>query len=152
MCGIAGLIWQDARRPGDGAAALRMARELAHRGPDGEGVEVVGPAALAHRRLSIVDLSPAGRQPLSSEDGSVWVTFNGEIYNFEELRAELAAKGHAFRSRTDTECLVHLYEELGDEMVSRLRGMFAFAIWDAKKRRLLAARDRLGKKPFHYRE
>ena len=152
MCGIAGIIWQDARRPGDGAQAQSMARALAHRGPDGEGVEVLGPAALAHRRLAIVDLSPAGRNPLSNEDGSVWVTFNGEIYNFQELRGELLAKGHVFRSRTDTECLVHLYEELGEDMVPRLRGMFAFAIWDVKKRKLLAARDRLGKKPFHYRE
>jgi asparagine synthase (glutamine-hydrolysing) len=152
MCGIAGIVWQDPSRAGDREAATRMARALAHRGPDGEGVEVLGPAALAHRRLSIVDLSPAGRQPLSNEDGSVWVTFNGEVYNFEELRAELLAKGHAFRSRTDTECLVHLYEELGEEMVPRLRGMFAFAIWDRRKQRLLAARDRLGKKPFHYRE
>src|SRR5581483_1685751 len=152
MCGIAGVIWHDASRPGDGALARAMARALAHRGPDGEGVEVLGPAALAHRRLSIVDLSPAGRQPLSNEDASVWVTFNGEVYNFEELRAELVAKGHAFRSRTDTECLVHLYEELGEAMVPRLRGMFSFAIWDTKRRRLLAARDRLGKKPFHYRD
>src|SRR5947209_3943774 len=117
MCGIAGIIWQDARRPGDGAAALHMARALAHRGPDGEGMEVLGPAALAHRRLSIVDLSPAGRNPLPNEDRSVWITFNGEVYNFAELRDELVAKGHVFRSRTDTECLVHLYEELGEEMV-----------------------------------
>ncbi len=152
MCGIAGVIWHDSARPGDGALARSMARALAHRGPDGEGVEVLGPAALAHRRLSIVDLSPLGKQPMSNEDGTVWVTFNGEVYNFEELRAELVAKGHVFRSRTDTECLVHLYEELGDEMVPRLRGMFAFAIWDTKRQRLLAARDRLGKKPLHYRD
>jgi asparagine synthase (glutamine-hydrolysing) len=129
-----------------------MTRALAHRGPDGEGVEILGPAALGHRRLSIIDLSPAGRQPLSNEDGSVWITFNGEIYNFHELRAFLEAKGHVFRSRTDTECLVHLYEEEGEELVARLRGMFAFAIWDAKRRRLLLARDRAGEKPLHYRD
>lgn len=152
MCGIAGIVWQDASRPADVAAARLMARELRHRGPDAEGVEAIGPAALAHRRLSIVDLSPLGRQPMANEDGSVWVTFNGEVYNFEDLRDELVAKGHRFRSRTDTECLVHLWEELGEGMLARLRGMFAFAIWDAKRRRLFAARDRLGKKPFHYRE
>jgi asparagine synthase (glutamine-hydrolysing) len=152
MCGIAGVISQDPRRPADLAAARRMADALAHRGPDASGAEAIGPAALAHRRLSILDLSAAGKQPLANEDGSVWVTFNGEIYNFEELRAELLARGHVFRSRTDTETLVHLYEESGEAMLERLRGMFAFAIWDARRSRLFAARDRLGKKPFHYRE
>src|SRR3954453_13154149 len=130
MCGIAGVIWHEASRPGDGDLARSMARALAHRGPDGGGGLVLGPAALAHRRLAIVDLSPAGRQPLSNEDGTVWVTFNGEIYNFEELRPDLEARGHRFRSRTDTECLVHLWEEHGEGMLERLRGMFAFAIWD----------------------
>jgi len=129
-----------------------MTRALAHRGPDGEGVEVLGPAALGHRRLSIIDLSPAGKQPLSNEDGTVWVTFNGEIYNFREIRAFLEQKGHTFRSRTDTECLVHLYEEEGEDLVLRLRGMFAFAIWDTKRRRLVLARDRAGEKPLHYRD
>src|SRR5262249_13041446 len=129
MCGIAGKVWRDLSRPGDEGAVRAMTRALAHRGPDGEGIEVLGPAALGHRRLSIIDLSPAGRQPLSNEDGSFWITFNGEIYNFHELRAHLEAKGHAFRSKTDTECLVHLYEEEGEELVQRLRGMFAFAIW-----------------------
>ena len=151
MCGIAGLIWQDPLRPGDAAAARAMTRALAHRGPDGEGVRVVGPAALGHRRLSIIDLSPAGAQPLCNEDETVWVVFNGEIYNFEELRAGLEAKGHRFRSRTDTEVLVHLWEEHGPDLVTRLRGMFAFALWDARQGRLLLARDRGGQKPLHWR-
>jgi asparagine synthase (glutamine-hydrolysing) len=151
MCGIAGLIWQDPSRPGDARAARAMARALAHRGPDGEGVEVLGPAALAHRRLSIIDLSPAGAQPMANEDRTVWVVFNGEIYGFESLRAGLEARGHTFRSRTDSEVLVHLWEERGAAMVEELRGMFAFALWDARQGRLLLARDRAGKKPLHYR-
>ena len=152
MCGIAGKVWRDLARPGDEGAVRAMTRALAHRGPDGEGVEVLGPAALGHRRLSIIDLSPAGRQPLSNEDGTVWVTFNGEIYNFHEIRAFLEQKGHRFRSRTDTECLVHLYEEEGEDLVLRLRGMFAFALWDTQRRRLVLARDRAGEKPLHYRD
>ena len=150
MCGIAGIIWQDPSRPGDLAAATRMARALAHRGPDGEGVEVLGPAALAHRRLSIVDLSPNGRQPLSNEDGTIWITYNGEVYNHLDLRRELEARGHVFRTRSDTEAIVHAYEEWGLACVERLRGMFAFAIWDAPRRRLVLARDRLGIKPIYY--
>jgi asparagine synthase (glutamine-hydrolysing) len=151
MCGIAGIVWQDPARPGDAAAARAMVAALTHRGPDGEGVEVLGPAALGHRRLSIIDVSEAGRQPLSNEDGTVWLTFNGEIYNYRELRAGLEARGHTFRSQTDSEVLVHLYEEKGAELVHDLVGMFAFAIWDVTRQRLLLARDRAGQKPLHVR-
>src|SRR5438552_6975525 len=127
-----------------------MGRALEHRGPDGEGALAIGPAALAHRRLSIVDLSPAGRQPMSNEDGTVWITFNGEIYNHARLRKELEEKGHTYRSRTDTETLVHLYEEEGADFVRRLEGMFALAIWDARQGELLLVRDRIGVKPLYY--
>lgn len=151
MCGIAGLVWQDRARPGDGGAARAMARALAHRGPDGEGVEVVGPAALGHRRLAVIDLSPAGAQPMPNEDGSVWVVFNGELYDFQAQRDRLEGRGHRFRSRTDSEVIVHLYEEHGADLVEHLRGMFAFALWDARAGRLLLARDRAGEKPLHYR-
>jgi asparagine synthase (glutamine-hydrolysing) len=151
MCGIAGVIWQDPSRPAERAVIAPMVAAIAHRGPDGEGIELLGPAALGHRRLSIIDLSEDGRQPMSNEDGTVWVVLNGEIYNFAALREELEAKGHRFRSRTDTEVLVHLYEEEGPELVRRLRGMFAFAIWDTTRGKLLLARDRAGQKPLHYR-
>lgn len=126
-----------------------MARTLAHRGPDDEGVHLGERVALGNRRLEILDLQ-RGRQPLSNEDGTVWVTFNGEIYNFLELRRELEVAGHHFRTRTDTEVLVHLYEEEGENLVHRLRGMFAFAIWDERRDVLFAARDRFGQKPFFY--
>ena len=149
MCGIAGKVNLDGR-PVDTGRLAAMARALAHRGPDDEGVYADGPVGLAHRRLSIVDLSPAGHQPMSDADGRLWVTFNGEIYNFQELRAELQARGYRFRSRTDTEVLLYLYAEYGVECLSKLRGFFAFALWDAPRRRLFAARDRLGKKPFYY--
>ena len=151
MCGIAGVVWQDRARPAERAVIAPMVAALAHRGPDGEGIELLGPAALGHRRLSIIDLSPDGRQPMSNEDGTVWVVLNGEIYNFAELRRELQGRGHVFRSKTDTEVLVHLYEEQGAELVQRLRGMFAFAIWDTRAQRLLLVRDRAGQKPLHYR-
>jgi len=136
----------------------RMSSVLSHRGPDDEGVYVaVGKdreartrVGLGHRRLSIIDLSDAGHQPMSNEDGSVWIVMNGEIYNFMELRDLLIQKGHRFKSRTDTEVLLHLYEEKGSDCLKYLRGMFAFAIWDEKAARLFAARDRIGKKPFYY--
>ena len=119
------------------------------RGPDGAGLHADGRAALAHRRLSIVDLA-AGHQPLANEDGSIWIVFNGEIYNHAQLRDELSAAGHRYRSRCDTETIVHAYEQWGDACVERFRGMFAFAIWDRTKRRLLLARDRLGIKPLYW--
>ena len=127
-----------------------MARALAHRGPDNEGFATDGPMVLGHRRLSIIDLSPSGRQPMANEDGSVLAVVNGEFYNFQNLRGRLEANGHRFRSHSDSEILVHLYEERGDALLDDLRGMFAFAVWDSRRRRLLLARDRLGKKPLYW--
>ncbi|HEU5443110.1 MAG TPA: asparagine synthase (glutamine-hydrolyzing), partial [Steroidobacteraceae bacterium] len=127
-----------------------MKARLVHRGPDDHGSYVAEGVSLGHRRLSIVDLSEAGRQPLSNEDGTVWITFNGEIYNHLELRTRLQARGHVFRSRTDTEAIVHAYEEYGLDFASHLTGMFALAIWDGPRRRLVLARDRLGLKPLYY--
>lgn len=128
-----------------------MGAALAHRGPDGEGCFVEGAAALGHRRLSIIDLE-TGAQPMANEDGSLVIVFNGEIYNFLELRPELERRGHVFRTRSDTEVLLHLYEEHGEAMAERLNGMFAFAIWDRRGQRLFLARDRFGKKPLYYLE
>jgi len=149
MCGICGKV---AFAGGDVEpdALRRMCSALVHRGPDAEGIRITGAAGLAQRRLSIIDLTPAAVAPLSNEDGTIWVTLNGEIYNFRELRAELSARGHTFRTASDTEVIVHLYEELGVDCLARLTGMFAFAIWDARQQRLFAARDRLGKKPLFY--
>jgi len=151
MCGIAGLLLPAS--PAEALpAARRMARLLAHRGPDDEGFHQepsIG-LALAHRRLAILDLSPAGHQPMWNEDRTVALVFNGELYNFAGLRKELLAAGHTFTSRTDSEVLVHGYEEWGDAVVDRLAGMFAFAIWDARKARLFLARDPLGIKPLYY--
>ncbi|MHB8974338.1 MAG: asparagine synthase (glutamine-hydrolyzing) [Pirellulaceae bacterium] len=148
MCGIAGLFYADRFRPVDPVVLKAMADAIAHRGPDAEGFFRGDGIGLAHRRLSIIDLSSGG-QPMGNEDDSIQVVFNGEIYNFQQLRDELIAKGHRFRTRSDTEVLVHLYEELGEELVTRLRGMFAFAIWDARRRRLMLARDRIGLKPLY---
>ncbi|HUJ25469.1 MAG TPA: asparagine synthase (glutamine-hydrolyzing), partial [Myxococcales bacterium] len=149
MCGISGFVNRD-QRPADEALLERMTSVIAHRGPDGSGHFVSGPCALGHRRLSIIDLSQNGAQPMHNEDGSVTITFNGEIYNYLALRDELLARGHQFRSRCDTEVLVHGYEEWGEALPERLLGMFAFAIWDARRQRLFLARDRLGKKPVYY--
>jgi asparagine synthase (glutamine-hydrolysing) len=152
MCGIAGILYADRQGPVDPAALKAMADAVAHRGPDAEGFLVEPGLGLAHRRLSIIDLA-GGDQPIGNEDGSVQVVFNGEIYNYRELRAGLEARGHRFRTRSDTEVLVHLYEEVGDRLVDRLRGMFAFALWDRGARRLVLARDRLGIKPLYvYRD
>ena len=149
MCGIAGII-DPTGRDLDPSWIAAMTSRLAPRGPDGEGSWSAPGVALGHRRLAVIDLSDAAAQPLGNEDGSVQVVFNGEIYNFQELREELAGRGHVFRSRSDTEVLVHGYEEWGDDLLLRIDGMFAFAIWDASQRRLLAGRDRMGKKPFYF--
>jgi asparagine synthase (glutamine-hydrolysing) len=150
MCGLVGLVQAD--RPVDAGMFERMRDTLVHRGPDDAGSAYfdTGRIALGHRRLSFLDLSAHGRQPLSNEDGSVWVVFNGEIYNFLELREELLHAGHAFSSSTDTEVLVHGYEAWGEGLVSRLKGMFAFAILDLPRRRLFLARDRFGIKPLYW--
>ena len=149
MCGFTGIVGPAADRT---ATLARMTAAIHHRGPDDHGTFEDAGCALGHRRLSIIDLSAAGRQPMTNEDGTVQLAFNGEIYNFQELRHDLVARGHTFRSRTDTEVLVHLYEERGDAMVEALRGMFAFALWDAPRRRLLLARDHFGQKPLFYAE
>src|SRR6185503_16280340 len=127
----------------------RMRDVLRHRGPDGAGLYVSDGVGLAHRRLSIVDVA-GGHQPMANEDQSVWISFNGEIYNHAELRPGLEARGHRYKTRSDTETILHLYEELGERCVERLSGMFAFAIWDENRRLLLLARDRLGIKPLYY--
>eukprot|EP00913_Durusdinium_trenchii_P028312 g26540.t1 len=150
MCGIAGAAWTAQGEPVDEAVVERMIAAIAHRGPDDSGTYLAPGVALGQRRLSIIDLD-GGHQPLSNEDGTVWITFNGEIYNYQTLQSELEARGHRFQTSSDTECIVHLYEEFGDDCISRLRGMFAFAIWDTRRRRLLLARDRLGQKPLFYR-
>jgi len=149
VCGICGKL--DFDRSSSIAPGLlkSMADAIYHRGPDDEGYYVSGPVGLGFRRLSIIDLS-TGHQPLSNEDGSVWIVFNGEIYNYQELREFLRAKGHIFKTQTDTEVIVHLYEELGEQCVEKLRGMFAFAIWDNRRSTLLLARDRVGIKPLYY--
>ncbi len=149
MCGIAGFVSVDGLDQHAQSRALRMREVISHRGPDEAGLHCDSHAALAHRRLSIVDLS-SGQQPLANEDGSVWVIFNGEIYNHHEVRKELEAHGHSYRTKSDTETIVHAYEQWGEDCVHRFRGMFAFAIWDAPKRRLLLVRDRLGVKPLYW--
>lgn len=176
MCGITGAAWTAAVLPLDFAILGRMTSAIAHRGPDDAGYyhSAIAPdravrdlselalrqaespvtpgpgAALAHRRLSIIDLA-GGHQPLSNEDGSIWITFNGEIYNYRELQAALEQQGHRFRTSSDTETIVHLYEQYGTDCVRHLRGMFAFAVWDDTRKQLFVARDRLGKKPLVYR-
>jgi asparagine synthase (glutamine-hydrolysing) len=152
MCGIAGVLYADPARPVSPGILEAMGQAIAHRGPDGAGYLHEPGLGLVHRRLSIIDID-GGAQPLGNEDGSIQVVFNGEIYNFQDLRRRLEAKGHVFRTRSDTEVLVHLYEEEGSGLVDNLRGMYAFALWDRPNRRLLLARDRLGIKPFYiYRD
>jgi asparagine synthase (glutamine-hydrolysing) len=150
MCGIAGKLYFDRERAVDPALLTRMHQVLAHRGPDDSGIYHDGPVGLAHRRLAIIDLSPGGHQPMASADGRVWIVFNGEIYNFLELRAELERQGVRFRSRSDTEVILALYDRDGVDFVRALRGMFALALWDGRTRRLVLARDRAGKKPLLY--
>ena len=148
MCGICGILSFDGTPVSD-AELLSMSSALVHRGPDGSGLMNFGAAGIAHRRLSIIDLA-GGAQPLSNEDGTAWITFNGEIYNFREIRKKLESEGHVYKTTCDTESIVHLYEKYGAACVEHLNGMFAFAIFDTKKRMLLLARDRLGQKPLCY--
>ena len=150
MCGIVGKLNFDPAYPVAPETVARMAATLRHRGPDDDGSYVCGNVGLGHRRLSIIDLSERGRNPMCNEDGSIWIVFNGEIYNFLELRPHLEERGHQFRSNTDTEVILHLYEECGSAFVEQLRGMFALAIWDSRRAQLTLARDRLGVKPLHY--
>ncbi|HJZ74998.1 MAG TPA: asparagine synthase (glutamine-hydrolyzing) [Vicinamibacterales bacterium] len=149
MCGVAGKFNFDHGRPIDRTRLQAMTSVIAHRGPDADGFHIGDGIGLGHRRLSIIDLS-TGDQPLTNEDGTIWVIFNGEIYNFAELRAELQAHGHRFRTQSDTEVIVHGYEQWGDAAVDRFRGMFAIALWDQPRRRLLLVRDRLGVKPLYF--
>lgn len=150
MCGIAGIFDPSGRQAVEAPVLDRMTDCLAHRGPDDRGTWIDGPVGLGHRRLSIIDLSAAGHQPLFNAEGTVAIVFNGEIYNFQALMAELRGRGYAFRSRSDTEVIVHAWSEWGEECVDRLRGMFAFAIWDRTRRTLFLARDRVGIKPLYY--
>ncbi|HEY2150034.1 MAG TPA: asparagine synthase (glutamine-hydrolyzing) [Vicinamibacterales bacterium] len=149
MCGIAGQFNFDPAQPVDRERVEAMTSIVMHRGPDAGGIFVGAGIGLGHRRLSIIDLS-SGDQPMTNEDRTIWVVFNGEIYNFADIRAELECFGHRFRTHTDTEVIVHGYEQWGDRVVDRFRGMFAFGLWDSRKHRLLLVRDRLGVKPLHY--
>jgi asparagine synthase (glutamine-hydrolysing) len=149
MCGIAGMVQSEPDGAVNVARIHRMCEAIVHRGPDDEGILIKAGVGLGMRRLSIIDIA-GGHQPVCNEDKSVWIVFNGEIYNFLELRQELELRGHRFSTRSDTETIVHLYEEHGADCVDKLRGMFAFALYDESKSKLLLARDRLGKKPLHY--
>ncbi len=149
MCGISGIVDLVGERPIDEALVRRMNGAIAHRGPDGDGFHFEPGVGIGHRRLSIIDLE-GGRQPLYNEDGTVLVSYNGEIFNFQEVEHELIARGHRFRTRCDTEVLVHAWEEWGEESVRRFNGMFAYAIWDRNRKQLFLVRDRLGVKPLHY--
>ncbi|HXT59146.1 MAG TPA: asparagine synthetase B, partial [Pirellulales bacterium] len=162
MCGITGAVWTDAGKPIERETLQRMTDVLAHRGPDDEGVYqsdlaahtyagALAGVALGFRRLSIIDVA-TGAQPLANEDGSIWVVFNGEIYNYLTLRKRLQGSGHQFRTAGDAETLVHLYEDEGLDFLRHIEGMFALALWDANHRQLILARDRLGKKPLVYRQ
>jgi len=149
MCGIAGQYCFDGREP-DRELLARMSEQLIHRGPDGVGTEIRGCMGLVHRRLAIIDLSEDGLQPMTNEDKTLWLVYNGEIYNYVELRVELIKKGHHFHSQSDTEVILHAYEEWGTGCLQRFNGMWAFALWDEKAQQLFCARDRFGIKPFYY--
>jgi asparagine synthase (glutamine-hydrolysing) len=149
MCGICGIFEPEAQSTPDPLVLKSMTQALRHRGPDDEGYYFEQGLALGHRRLSIIDLE-GGHQPLPNEDRSIWIAFNGEIYNFDELNRQYLSSGHRLSTKSDTETIVHLYEELGESFFGELRGMFAIALWDARKRKLLLARDRVGKKPLFY--
>ena len=150
MCGICGIVIPDSSsRSIDESAFTRLRDTLAHRGPDGFGTFMDRGIALGHRRLSIVDLA-AGHQPISNESDTSWIVFNGEMYNHADVRERLESAGHVYKTRSDTETILHAYEQWGDACVEHLRGMFAFAIWDTRLRRLLLVRDRLGVKPVYW--
>ncbi|MGE5249159.1 MAG: asparagine synthase (glutamine-hydrolyzing) [Bacteroidota bacterium] len=148
MCGICGISYSDRRKPERGPLE-KMNASIAHRGPDSDGYYTAAGIGLAMRRLAIIDVS-GGDQPIANEDESIWIIFNGECYNYPEMRQELERRGHRLSTQTDTECIVHFYEDEGDHCIKRLRGMFAFALWDDRKQRLLLGRDRMGKKPMYY--
>src|SRR5712691_8643074 len=153
MCGICGIYEYGVSGPRvTETLVVRMRDTMTHRGPDDAGIYVSDDrtVGLGNRRLAIVDLSPAGRNPMPNEDGRVWITFHGEIYNHESLRPALEARGHRYRSRTDTETIIHLYEELGLDFVRDLEGDFAIGLWDERARRIVLARDRIGVKPLYY--
>lgn len=150
MCGIAGVYYFDKDRPVAEATLAAMTDALAHRGPDDRGVLLDGAVGLGHRRLSIIDTSAAGHQPMPNEDGTVWIAYNGEFYSYREVKKNAVSGNHTFRSQTDTEVILHLYEELGPAVAQKLDGIFAFAIWDRPLRRLLLVRDHLGVKPLYY--
>ena len=150
MCGIVGKLYFDSANSISEKELHTMSEIMAYRGPDGEGVWCDRNVGLGHRRLAIIDLRDVARQPMCNEDGTVWITFNGEIYNFQELRRDLEERGHIFRTHSDTEAIVHAYEQYGRGCLDKLRGMFAFAIWDGRTRTLFLARDRVGKKPLFY--
>jgi len=149
MCGICGIVQAKNETPIPNSLLRAMCQTIVHRGPDDEGIFIEKKAALGTRRLSIIDVE-GGHQPLSNEDGSIWIAHNGEVYNFPELRKELISRGHTFSTRTDTETIIHCYEEWGDTFVNKLRGMFVFALWDRRKERLILVRDRIGIKPLYY--
>src|SRR6266704_6162417 len=149
MCGIAGLLELKRNAQANSAILRQMCDVMAHRGPDDEGIYTQDRIGIGMRRLSIVDLA-TGHQPMSNEDGSLWIVFNGEIYNHQSLREPLIARGHSYRTHSDTETIIQLYEEYGKDCVQHLRGMFAFAIWDRNRKTLFIARDRLGIKPLYY--
>ena len=150
MCGITGIYYFDQQQNVDFSQLRKMTDIINHRGPDDEGHYIDKNVGLGHRRLSIIDLSPDGHQPMCNEDKSIWIIFNGEFYNYQDYKYEIISRGHHIYSRSDTEYLLHLYEDYGFDMVHKINGMFAFVIWDSKKQILFAARDRLGVKPFHY--
>src|SRR5437868_1537345 len=149
MCGICGVFDNTAIDQEKSLRVWNMAESMVHRGPDDSGFYSSRHLTMGHRRLKIIDLSPLGRQPMSNEDGTIWISFNGEIYNYRELRSQLD-RAHQFRSESDTEVIIHLYEERGDEFLQQLNGMFALALWDSTRQRLLLCRDRFGEKPLYY--
>jgi len=149
MCGIAGLLYRDASRPCSSETIVAMRDVMPYRGPDDAGLHIDGPLGFGFRRLSIIDLG-GGHQPMANAASTHWIIFNGEIYNYRELRQDLLQRGHTFRTQSDTEVILALYAERGERCVEAMNGMFAFAIWDMEKRELFCARDRFGVKPFHY--